>query len=179
MLDDARLDTAPRGTGALVAHDARPHCSTYVRLKPPSAPDAQWLFAKALTHVTAKWSERAADRAPGRHVVRLSYGRAGLPPETDQLSDDEVRTLALRDASRILGVELRPEALRAMTRRVWCNGLPPAPARVVDPPPGIVCVGDWVHGTGLASVVPGARAAASRLLEHCAAPANRERIPAE
>lgn len=180
-LDDTRLDRAPRGTGALVAHDARPHCSTYVLLKPVSAPDAPWLFAKALTHVTAKWAERAAERPSGRHVLRLSYGRAGLPPETEQLSDDEVRSLALRDASRILGIELRPESLRAMTRRSWRNGLPPTPERTIDPPSGVVCVGDWVSGTGLASVVPGSRLAARRLLERLGARelAGSERTPSE
>ena len=57
VIDDARLDRAPRGTGVLVSAHA-----TGVR-------------AKALTHATAKWPWLAQLAGPGRHVLRLSYGR--------------------------------------------------------------------------------------------------------
>ena len=57
VLDDHRLDGAPRGTGVLVsAH-------------------ASGVLAKALTHATAKWRWLADTAGPGRHVLRLSYGR--------------------------------------------------------------------------------------------------------
>ena len=141
------LDDAPRGTGALVPHESE-----------VTAP----IRAKALTHVTAKWPDRARERAPGLHVLRLSYGRTGTPPETAALGDAAVRELALRDASLILGVELRPEDVRDCIRREWRMGrLGAAPP---SPPPGIHLAGDCVHGVGLASVVPGARAAAAAAL---------------
>ncbi|MFP5312449.1 MAG: protoporphyrinogen/coproporphyrinogen oxidase, partial [Actinomycetes bacterium] len=57
VLDKPDLDARPRGTGILVA---------------PQTPGIQ---AKALTHATGKWDWLAAAAGPGRHVVRLSYGR--------------------------------------------------------------------------------------------------------
>ncbi len=68
VLDEPLLDAAPRGTGILVARQA-----TDVR-------------AKALTHATAKWPWLADAAGPGRHVVRLSYGRGGDDGAADRLS---------------------------------------------------------------------------------------------
>lgn len=162
---DARLDAAPRGTGALVAPGAG-------------------IAAKALTHVTAKWPDRAALVAPGTHILRLSYGRAGLPPETAALDDREALALACADASRILGLGLGngdgsglttrdgdgkglgidPERVLDFVRQRWSVGAPPGPQPRLRAPSGIALAGDWVSGTGLASVIPGARAAAATLL---------------
>lgn len=159
-IDDPRLDAAPRGTGALVAADAAPR-----------------IRAKALTHVTAKWPARAASLGPGRHLLRLSYGRLGSAPETAGLPDEEALALALRDASGILGMELDAASVRGMTRREWDNGSARASAATgsdragLSEPPGIAFAGDWVGGTGLASVIPAARAAARRILRLAPAPA--------
>ena len=152
---DARLDAAPRGTGALVAPGAG-------------------IAAKALTHVTAKWPDRAALVAPGTHILRLSYGRAGHPPETAALDDREALALACADASRILGLGpgngdgkglgIDPDQVLDSVRQRWSVGAPPGPQPRLRAPSGIALVGDWVSGTGLASVVPGARAAAGALL---------------
>ncbi|GAB2553721.1 protoporphyrinogen/coproporphyrinogen oxidase [Leucobacter ruminantium] len=160
LIDDSRLDGAPRGTGVLVAPDGAEH----------------GIRAKALTHVTAKWPDRAAALPEGRHLLRLSYGRAGSSPETDGLDDDAARALALADASRILGIELASRDVRAFARHQWEMSLPASdpspldamrdPSRTTgEPEPAIDVTGDWVAGTGLASVVPAARAAAGRLLE--------------
>jgi oxygen-dependent protoporphyrinogen oxidase len=62
VLDEPALDAAPRGTGVLVGREADD------------------VRAKALTHATAKWAWTARAAGPGRHVVRLSYGRADEPP---------------------------------------------------------------------------------------------------
>ncbi len=64
VVDDPVLDGAPRGTGVLVAPGAQGDGPGRVR-------------AKALTHATAKWPWLAERAGPGRHVLRLSYGRAG------------------------------------------------------------------------------------------------------
>lgn len=157
VLDAPELDAAPRGTGVLVARDV------------PA------VRAKALTHATAKWGWLAEAAGPGRHVVRLSYGRAGDDPGADPLPADlpGLTALALRDAAAVLGVPLRPEQVRASARVAWRQGLPvPTAAHrstvrevrgAVAAVPGLAVVGAWVAGNGLASVVPDARATASAL----------------
>ncbi|MFD3443375.1 protoporphyrinogen oxidase [Microbacteriaceae bacterium 4G12] len=148
----AGLDAAPRGTGVLVA---------------PGAPGVR---AKALTHMTAKW-RWLAESAGGKHVMRLSYGRAGeaLP----RLSDDALRQVAIEDASALLGVPLDDGQVTGFARTRWTNTVPFAArgqrARVaavraeVAQQPGLEVSGAWIAGTGLASVVADAEAAAARL----------------
>jgi oxygen-dependent protoporphyrinogen oxidase len=146
------LDSAPRGTGVLVA---------------PGTPGVR---AKALTHMTAKW-RWLADAADGAHVLRLSYGRAGeaLP----DLGDDALRRVAIADASALLGVPLADASVTGFARIRWTNTVPFAArgqrARVaavraeVTQQPGLEVTGAWIAGTGLASVVADAEAAAARL----------------
>ncbi|TFD69245.1 NAD(P)/FAD-dependent oxidoreductase [Cryobacterium sp. Hb1] len=155
VLDAPALDVNPRGTGVLVSIDA---------------PD---VTAKALTHVTAKWAWVAEAAGPGRHVVRLSYGRAGAPNPTDDLTDDELQALALHDASALLGVPLPAGCVRAFARTEWRDALSPAtlgaPERTqrvreaVAATPGLEITGAWLAGTGLASVIPHALQAGDRI----------------
>jgi oxygen-dependent protoporphyrinogen oxidase len=162
VLDAPALDRAPRGTGVLVA------------------PGVGTVRAKALTHATAKWAWLARDAGPGRHVVRLSYGVAGSVPtpgdaqDPRTLDDAALTTLALRDASTLLGVPLRAEQLVASARVAWSQALPrPSAAHratvtriraAVARVPGVAVCGAWVAGNGIASVVPDARRAAATLL---------------
>jgi oxygen-dependent protoporphyrinogen oxidase len=128
--------------------------------------------AKALTHVSAKWDWVAEAAGPSRHIIRLSYGRAGTPNPVTGLGDAELQALALRDASAMLGVELPAEAVRGFARTSWRDALSPATigagARVqavrdvVAGIGGLEVAGAWLAGTGLASVIPDAREAASR-----------------
>ncbi|MCY7403844.1 MAG: protoporphyrinogen oxidase [Cryobacterium sp.] len=155
VLDAPALDAHPRGTGVLVSIDA------------PN------VTAKALTHVTAKWAWVAEAAGPGRHVVRLSYGRAGHPNPTDDLSDDELQALALHDASTLLGVPLLSNSVRAFARTEWRDALSPAtlgaPERArqvreaVAATPALEITGAWLAGTGLASVIPHALEAGDRI----------------
>ncbi|NCT92131.1 FAD-dependent oxidoreductase [Cellulomonas sp. APG4] len=148
VLDAPELDRAPRGTGVLVATGA------------------PGVTAKALTHVTAKWAWVRDVAGPGRHVVRLSYGRPGDgPPEVDV-------TTALSDASTLLGVPLEGR-LRAHAVTTWATGLPrPRPghsARIATlrkdlAGTGLAVCGSWAAGTGLVAVVGDARTAAVSLL---------------
>ena len=142
------LDAAPRGTGVLVASAAR------------------GVQAKALTHATAKWAWLARAAGPGRHVLRLSYGRgAGPAPEVG--SD-----LALRDASELLGVQLTAATLRDAAHRRWASALPTPEvghqatvSRLRNAlPPRVALTGAWVAGTGLAAVVADARRTATAVL---------------
>ncbi|SIO05028.1 protoporphyrinogen oxidase [Agromyces cerinus] len=154
VLDAPDLDAVPRGTGVLVAADA------------------PGVTAKALTHSTAKWSW-LAEQSGGRHVVRLSYGRAGAGNPLEGRSDAEVAELALADAALLLGVPLDERMLRASGRTVWRDAISQATigqhervAALEDAlaaEPGIEATGSWVAGTGLASVVPHALEAARRV----------------
>ncbi|RII95945.1 hypothetical protein DZF97_18190, partial [Clavibacter nebraskensis] len=98
------VGAAPRGTGVLVAADA------------------PGIRAKALTHATAKWpwlKEQAGDR----HVLRLSYGRAGGDDDTAAVPDDELTAVAVHDASALLGVDLAGRVTGSARVR-WTNALP-------------------------------------------------------
>ncbi|WP_282826044.1 protoporphyrinogen/coproporphyrinogen oxidase [Gulosibacter sediminis] len=149
LLDAPVLDAHPRGTGLLVA---------------PSASGTDPVRAKALTHVTAKWPWLDEATGPGRHVVRLSYANP----------DDASLQRALADASALLGSPLAAEQLVDHARQLW--HMPPPPARigaanaraklqdaVADLPPNIRCIGTWIAGTGLASVVPDANRVVQQL----------------
>ena len=155
VIDAPALDEHPRGTGVLVGAGT------------------PGVTAKALTHVSAKWAWVAEAAGPGRHVLRLSYGRAGQESPVAHLSDDELRDLAVRDASALLGVDLDPAAVRGFARTVWGDALSPATIgaagrvrrvrETIEAIPGIDITGAWLAGTGLASVIPDALAASSRV----------------
>ncbi len=154
VLDAPALDAAPRGTGVLVAAGT------------------PGVTAKALTHSSAKWPW-LAELAGSRHVVRLSYGRAGQANPLDGRRDDEVAALALADASALLGTPLDTSMLRASGRSAWRDALSQATIGQRDrlraledalaAEPGIEVAGSWVAGTGLASVIPHALEAARRI----------------
>ena len=128
ILDSAELDSAPRGSGVLVAENTR-------------------VTARALTHQSAKW-QWLAERAAGRHVVRLSY-QSALPGLED---------VARSDAAELLGVAIEPEQVVGFAVVEWTR------ARRRPSVPGLVQVGESVAGTGLASVVAQARGQAAELL---------------
>ena len=130
VLDAPELDSAPRGTGVLVAAGA------------------QGIRARALTHSTAKWPW-LAERAEGKHVVRLSYGSA-----LDNHAD-----VAREDAARLLGITLPPSRVLDYARVRWTR-----PERQTHTPDGISLVGETASGTGLAAVIAQAEAEALLLL---------------
>lgn len=157
VLDDGRLTCAPRGTGALVAEE-----SGGGQGAGSSPSEEEPIRAKALTHASAKWPVLARRAGQDRQVIRLSYGRNGRSPETEHLDDSAAMHLALSDASRIMGVTLHAASVRGMARRIWHVSGPIVSGEGphVEAPAGVVLAGDWVSGTGLASVIPGARDAA-------------------
>ena len=155
VVDIPALDAAPRGTGVLVA---------------PQSPGVQ---AKALTHATAKWAWLADRTGPGRHVLRLSYGRAVAPrgvPESRgggvapaPRSDDELFRAALADASALLGVPVSAGDVAGWDVVRWAGALPfaslghkqrVAAVRNVCAADGtLAVVGGWLSGNGLAAIV--------------------------
>ncbi|WP_130176419.1 NAD(P)/FAD-dependent oxidoreductase [Cryobacterium sp. SO1] len=154
VLDAPALDAHPRGNGVLVAEGT------------------PGVTAKAITHVTAKWAWVDALTPPGRHILRLSFGRAGAPVPTLSLSDAELQQLAVHDAAAILGVDLAGAPVVGFARTLWSDGLSPAtigaPERIrrvrerVEATAGLDVTGGWLSGTGLASVIPDALAAGIR-----------------
>lgn len=160
VLDCPALDDAPRGTGVLVSDDVRE------------------VRAKALTHSSAKWAWVAREAGEHRHVVRLSYGRTtpkgtGASPEV-ALEDRHLISLALEDASTLLGVPIEPAQLVGADVVRWHAALPRTDAghsaraagfrRALKDVPDAVAVGAWLSGTGLAAVVTDTRQQVRNLL---------------
>ena len=87
VVDATDLDTAPRGTGALVEEGA------------------DGISARAFTHSSAKWRWLAEELPPGRHVVRLSYDGMPDDPETTVLADLRAITGARIDG--LVGLDVR------------------------------------------------------------------------
>lgn len=151
VLDNPDLDARPRGTGILVA------------------PQTPGIEAKALTHATGKWDWLAAAAGPGRHVVRLSYGRVdGASVQTGAPeSDDELFAAALRDASALLSVRITADEVQGWDVVRWRGALPFAAVghraraaeirKACSAAGGLAVVGGWVAGNGLAAVVADTR----------------------
>jgi oxygen-dependent protoporphyrinogen oxidase len=142
LVEDGRLDAAPRGTGVL------------------RAPERDGVRATAITHLTAKWRWLGERAGAGRHLLRLSYrGEDAVPDGT-----------ASADAAALLGVDGLHVVERADA--VWSDSAPAlspetiAARRALERtrlPVGLTVAGSWVAGTGLASVVAAAeRAVGSR-----------------
>ncbi|MFC9332512.1 protoporphyrinogen oxidase [Arthrobacter sp. NPDC057009] len=153
VVDLPALDRRPRGTGILVA------------------PQTEGIRAKALTHATGKWDWVAEAAGRGRHVVRLSYGRSeGAPAESvdtgtgpEPAGDEELLDMALQDASALLTVPVTREALVDWDVVSWAGALPFAAVghrqrvaevrQVCAGIDGLLMVGGWLAGNGLAAVV--------------------------
>ncbi len=133
------LDSAPIGSGVLVSK---------------SRSDVE---AKAMTHATAKWQWLADLFGPGRHLLRLSYGRDGrLPDGLRHLGE-----LAVRDAHTLLA----PSSMEVVEHRValWPNSL--VQQRVgyqaniselklaLSHLPNVGLVGSGLGGNGVAGVI--------------------------
>jgi len=156
ILDAPALDTAPRGSGVLTVPGSH--------------------TAKALTHGTAKWAwlrEAATRNHPHRHVVRVSFGTQSEPPATEGLDLAAATALAVAEASALLGDQIDPAAVVGSDLARYEQTLPGAAIGQRDAAAavrtalaaarGIVAVGAWLSGTGLAQVVPDARAQADLL----------------
>jgi oxygen-dependent protoporphyrinogen oxidase len=152
VVDRPELDAAPRGTGMLVH------------------PDATGIGAKALTHATVKWPW-LAERADGRHVLRLSYALPATAAATGADADAVATSLqvdpqgavsarATADASAMLGLPLGPEHVVGAARVRW-HGPDAEAAGLAE---GVVGIGEASSGRGLSGIVTASRAAAVRIL---------------
>lgn len=107
---------------------------------------AHGIVARAFTHSSAKWSWLADELPAGRHVVRLSYDEMPADPEATVPSDLQAITGA------------RVDRLVELDVRTWTRTLEARPAA-----DGLDAVGEAASVTGLASIVPAARALARRI----------------
>lgn len=141
VLDEPALDAGPRGSGLLVT--------------PEAEGEEKRVACKALTHYSIKWPRVVA--GTGKHVLRVSYGRAGVPTPEPTLAG------ALADASTLLGVPLREESVAGHAVVHFPNSLPPqtpehrvrvgALSERLARTPGLAITGAWFAGTGLAAVI--------------------------
>lgn len=168
VLDAPELDDRPRGTGMLVA---------------PSTPG---IAAKAMTHASAKWEWLDAACGPGRHLVRLSYGRVTDLPGSGALgfasSDQELLAAAAADVGTLFDRPIAAAQILDADVVRWQKALPRSAAgqagqierlraalreAPADPDAGLPrlhAAGSWFAGTGLARVIPDARAVAGEIL---------------
>lgn len=147
-VDHAGLDAFPVGSGVIVD---------------PALPSA----AKALTHVNAKWPWAQAALPPHRHLVRLSA--RGVATAGADAALDSPAAVA-RALTVLTGVDIAPRVVVEVVVQDWADAVAPD---VTDPGTiarhgaeaarGIHRTGAAVAGTGLAAVVPHARALAARL----------------
>lgn len=149
LVESSDLRQAPVGPGVLVSRQRT---------------DVE---AKAMTHSSVKWAWWDDVLPPDQHVVRLSYGKAGaLPP-----SDEHLLEQAPQDARLLLGVD----DLRVLdsTVTLWADSLvhPTAghAARMaalrgqIEMMPGVSVLSSALAGNGLAGIVALARSEAQRL----------------
>lgn len=170
VLNAPELDSHPRGTGVLVS----PHVTE--------------IGAKAMTHISSKWewADAAVTQAhgPGHHVVRLSYGRVGQSSQRSlgaDSTDEELLQAAAQDVGALFGLPVEPAQILETSVIRWRKALPQTSAghaeriaalraRLAEQPaagasaPVLHMTGAWFAGTGLARVVPDARATAAAIL---------------
>jgi oxygen-dependent protoporphyrinogen oxidase len=149
VLSHPLLDEDPLGSGALIA---------------PSTPKVR---AKALTHASAKWAWIREAYGPGRHVVRLSYGRDGTISEPlDQLPE-----IAHQDLELLLGTELPEFEATHLARwtgsllhpRVGHRANVAALRAAVAELPGLAVPAAGLAGNGLAGTISQARASVAQV----------------
>ncbi|GAA3585715.1 protoporphyrinogen oxidase [Klugiella xanthotipulae] len=155
------LDSAPRGTGILLGETHG------------------LVAAKALTHVSAKWAWVAERLTPGVHVIRVSYREETIPERSGLVTSAGDPSVALHDASILMGVPLTPADLIDYDTVTWTQ-YPVTPASVrsvrtrLPHYPGLGVTGSWATGTGLASVIPGSLDEAERVCKSFDTPEGME-----
>ncbi|MFW0110546.1 protoporphyrinogen oxidase [Rothia sp. P13129] len=159
IIEQPELDSRPRGTGVLVSEEV-----TSVR-------------AKALTHASAKWEWMSEKLGPHRHVLRLSYGRGQdtSPLQEVKLYDDQLITLAIHDAQKLLDVSISRNQLLAADVVRWKGSLPTASPEhrttvqsfrsALTELDNVTAVGAWLSGNGLAAVTADTRKTLKNFIE--------------
>ncbi len=145
------LDDDPVGSGLLIA---------------PGHPS---VVAKALTHATAKWAWIREAYGPGRHLVRLSYGRDGRVQEglhdLPQIARIDVTKIFALDDPDVLDLRItRWNRSLVFPRSGHCDAVAGVRAAVAATP-RLAVIGAGIGGNGLAGTIALARSV-SEQLEH-------------
>jgi len=128
VIDATELDTAPRGTGVLVAR---------------GTPGIQ---ARSLGHRTAKWPW-LAERAGGNHVVRLSYDES----LQEVGGEKALAEIARRDAMALLGIDLPSSAVLDFAAVQWART--ERTRATPEPTSAITLIGESAAGTGVTATI--------------------------
>lgn len=150
VVDAPALDAHPRGDAIAIVPGTR--------------------RATGLVQSTARWPWLAHALPAGRHVLRVSFGTLTDPAATANLDDAAAVALAHVEAEALLGM---PLALVGGVRERFVPARPVsalghadaahAARSAVHAVPGLAVTGAWLAGSGLAQVVPDARAEADRV----------------
>ncbi len=128
VVEAPELDGAPRGTGVLVTK---------------GTPGVR---ARSLGHRTAKWPW-LAERAGGKHVVRLSYDET-IPELGGEVALAEI---ARADAATLLGIALPRSAVLDVAAVAWTRlGRSTGTATT---PTAITVIGEGAAGTGVTATI--------------------------
>ena len=149
VLAAPQLDDDPVGSGLLVA---------------PGHPS---VVAKALTHASAKWAWIREAYGPGRHLVRLSYGRDGRVQESiddlPAIARDDVSTIFALDDPDVIDLRItrwdrslvfprtgHRQAVAGVREAVWAT-------------PGLAVIAAGIGGNGLAGTIALAHSVSEQL----------------
>lgn len=157
LLNAGELDSGPRGSGILISEPK-------TAINPETA-----LQTKAISHLSYKWGWMREALPPAHHLLRVSYGRPGVPyPEPTVEA-------ALRDVNTVFGTSLKLDQVVGEMLVRWDGQLAPATLEhrqkiqklleEVQKYSGLKITGAWVSGSGFAAVVPHAREAVRKLIQ--------------
>lgn len=149
MLDAPELNHGPREAGVLIS-DPRSTSNPKTTIE-----------AKAISHLSYKWSWMKDVLPPSYHLLRVSYGRPGLPSPTPSV------TAALQDVNQVFATNIAETQIKASMQIRWDGQLPPGTLehrqnvekmqKVLKQYSGLGITGAWVSGSGFAAVVPHAQ----------------------
>ncbi|QRY42279.1 FAD-dependent oxidoreductase [Microbacterium hominis] len=155
--DESKRAPAPTAAGVRLVAAAIAHPGLAVEpvgsgvIADPALPTA----AKALTHISAKWDWAREAVPDGIHLVRLSArdAAAGTLASADDVA---------REVSILTGVEVAAADVVDLVVQEWPDAVA-ADAAPDGLPAHVHAAGAVAAGTGLASVIPHARALAARI----------------
>jgi protoporphyrinogen/coproporphyrinogen III oxidase len=128
------------------------------------------LRAKAITLSSRKWGHQGSGGAGDPELLRLSFGRFGVPDDVARsASDDELLAWALADLAAVFGATIEP--VDVCIRR-WIDAMPqygPGHADIVAEvraglPPTLAVAGSYLDGIGVPACVGAAGRAATRVV---------------
>lgn len=149
IVTSRRLDDDPVGSGVLIP------------------PGVRGIHAKAMTHATAKWSWIREAYGPGRHLVRLSYGRNGRIDEDlsrlPAIARTDLELICDTPIGDFDAVSVTRWAHSLVQQRVGHRANVAALRAAVAEHPSLAVAGAGIGGNGLAGTIAQARTVVEQL----------------